>query len=180
MPDDLKIEGPLIFDTSALFNFGRRGELEFLLERLSSQVALSTTPAVHEEACQQVLNRAYYAGLLERSFSVIQVNIPADLEESIARLASQLGTGELEVIIMTKSSGGTAVIDDRQARAVAKQLEIRVVGTLGLLAVAIEQNWLGDIQALQFVEKMRSRGFRIPAVPRGQSFYDYLELVQGG
>lgn len=44
-----------------------------------------------------------------------------------------LGAGETEVLSLAKQKKGTAVVDDRAARTACKALDIRVVGTLGVV-----------------------------------------------
>jgi len=131
------------------------------------------------EASQQLKNRAYYQDLVARRFAVAEGRVPTQHEDQIRSLAEQLGSGELAVVILTLDSGGTAVIDDPEARSAAKQLGVRITGTLGLLAIAIEQEWISEADALAAIDRMRTRGFRIPTVKQGLSFAQYLKAIGG-
>lgn len=173
------IQGPLVFDTSALFNFGHRGEMDALLELLSREVSLMVPSAVLAEASEQTRNRAFYQDLLKRRFTVAEGRVHAGQGELITRMAQRLGTGEIGVIILAIETGGTAVIDDPEARTGAKHLGIQMTGTLGLMLMAVSREWLSEPEALEAAGRMRIRGFRIPPVKQGQSFAEYLKSIGG-
>jgi predicted nucleic acid-binding protein len=93
-------------------------------------------------------------------------------------LSASLGVGELDVILLTMQTKGTAVIDERAARRHARELELEVIGTLGLLQYAVEQTWINDIDVLASVQQLRRNGFRCPSAQGFTSLAKYLELFR--
>lgn len=172
------IEGPLVFDTSALFNFGHRGHLESLLDKLGSETKLLVPEEVLQEASEQKANRQYYQNLTKRRFHVRQGAVPSKHEEEIERLSTILGSGELAVIVLVLETRGTAVIDEPEARAEARAIGLKVIGTIGILSLAVQKQWITEADALAVVESLRSAGFRTPAIQKSQSFEEYLRLLE--
>jgi len=71
-----------------------------------------------------------------------------------------LGRGESEVIIFAFQNKYCAIIDDMKARNVAKELGIKITGTIGLLLAAEK---LGVIDsAYKKVLELRKKGFYLP------------------
>ena len=121
----------LVFDTSAIFNFGKRGELEFLLERLATERTLLITPEVESE-----LLDPYYKQFLKKYFKIQK---PKDVKiemEQLKYLVTFLGLGEVSVILLASELDAIAVLDERTARLEAEKLKIKIIGTLGILARA--------------------------------------------
>jgi predicted nucleic acid-binding protein len=70
-----------------------------------------------------------------------------------------LGIGEAEVISLSKESTVNALIDDKQARKIAKNLGLKISGTIGFLLKAEK---LGVItEAYPYVEELKKSGFFI-------------------
>src|SRR5947209_4315889 len=112
----------LVFDTSAILNFGRRGELEFLLERLAEGHALLTTREVEREILDPE-NLSYYRGLLKRRFGVQEAKTGKIEVARFRQLAAVLGAGELSVLILASELRATVVLDDKTARKEATALK---------------------------------------------------------
>jgi len=73
--------------------------------------------------------------------------------------AAVLDRGEREVILLAASLGGEAIVlmDDQAGRRVARQLDLPVVGTAGLLLLAKAQ---GQVQAVApLLVALRDRGY---------------------
>lgn len=173
----LGIRGPIVFDSSALFNFGHRGHLELLLDRLAEKAELLLPKAVLEEASEQELNRQYYRDLIADKFQVTTGEVSGGHEEEIDRLSRELGSGELDVLVLTLQTNGTAIIDEPEARAAARSLGLNVTGTIGILLLAVRETWMTEEEALATIQKLRSGGFRIPAVESGQSLQEYVQSL---
>jgi len=173
------IASPLVFDTSALFNFGHRGQLQFLLDKLASVTELLVPEDVLEEATQQEINRQFYQDLTRDRFQVRKGEV-AGYEGKIEQLSSVLGSGELSVIVLTLETKGAAVIDEPEARAAAQANSLKVVGTLGILTLSVRSGWITDADALEVVQRLRSAGFRTPPVQANQSFGEYISSLGGG
>lgn len=167
----------LIFDTSAIFNFGKRGELEFLLDRLIAGHHLLITPQVDLEILDPD-NRGFYEKLLGKYFSVQQ---PKDTKiglEQLQSLAALLGKGEVSVILLASELDATAVLDERLARIEAEKLKIRVTGTLGILANSIKQEWCTDETCIEIVKRLHSNKFRIRRPSTNETFAEYFQSLK--
>ncbi|MFZ5517882.1 MAG: hypothetical protein ACOY90_14655 [Candidatus Zhuqueibacterota bacterium] len=171
---ELKFVDPLIFDASVIFNIGHRGELSQVIARLAERYRLLVPPEVVEETQRISEFRQYYHNLISADFEQHAGKVPAMYSDAIIKLATRLGSGELNVIILALDTGGTAVIDERTARKEARTLNIPVTGTLGLLQYAMQQAWLTEQEALVKIETLRANGFRIPSFAHGQMLSEYL------
>jgi predicted nucleic acid-binding protein len=163
----------LVFDTSAILNCGKRGECEFLLERLAEGHALLTTPEVERELCDPK-SAAYYRGLLKKLF---KIEGPKELKIDLSvlkRLAGLLGAGELSVILLAMDLRAMVVLDEKVARAQAVALKLGVTGTLGLLADGIKRRWCTDDQCLEIVRRLHDRSFHIRVPGANESFKEYF------
>ena len=69
--------------------------------------------------------------------------------------------GEAETIALAKQEDATAVLDDRQARAKAKTLNIPTQGTLRTLKQLDDAGYLTDTTLRQAVERLTEIGFYI-------------------
>ena len=75
-------------------------------------------------------------------------------------LLPALHLGEASAIALAlETDNATLVIDEKDGRNVARQLGIRITGTLGILLKARNQNHIPELRPL--VEKLRNKGFRI-------------------
>ncbi len=71
-----------------------------------------------------------------------------------------LGVGEAEVITFAFSNNYTAVIDDIMARNVARDLGIKLTGTIGILIKAEESNLIES--AYIKAKELKDKGFYLP------------------
>jgi predicted nucleic acid-binding protein len=79
--------------------------------------------------------------------------------------AAQLGPGESEVIwLALESPSAVAVLDDSEARRVAKQLGIRFTGILGLLVDAKHMGLLNAVKPV--LDELGNRNFHLSARTR--------------
>jgi predicted nucleic acid-binding protein len=145
-------ELPLASDTSPLLYLGRIGQLE-LLPRLFARVYVP----------EQVMLELDTGRLLRgdtpdpRSFPWVQVvAVPPEL---IATLPpNTLGLGERATLAYAVQAGQMRVaVDDRQARRLARRLQLPVVGLIGILLRAKQAGLLPAVQPQ--LEVVRSKGF---------------------
>ena len=166
---------PLVFDTSALFNFGHRDTLQELLRHLATEAMLVAPAAVLEELRPET--RLDYEQFCRDHLTVGRAEAgPEDLA-LLRSLSAELGRGEIEALLFARDSRGTAVLDDRKARQVAGRMGVPVIGTLGLIAHAIERGWMTDPEAVQAVRQLRANGFFLPRVDDDERFDAYLRRV---
>ena len=169
------IHDPLVFDTSALFNFGHRDTLLGLLKQLKAENLLVAPPAVVEELVPE--RRYDYASMrADYLLTVAPRPEPKDLER-MRGLSAVLGRGEVEVILLAREVQGMAVLDDRAARRAAEQVGVEVTGTLGLIAHGIDRGWMTDAEAMRAVRQLRANGFFVPRVGDDERFDAYLDRL---
>ena len=171
------MEGPLIFDASALFNFGHRDGLEKLLGKLHEAFKLLVTPEVQEQTLKKITYRAYYEKLIEQHFTVKAGTPATKLSDSIAEMTKRLGNADASVIVLALAMQGTVVIDDKLARREARSLKARITGSLGVLRYALGKNWISDGELRPAIDALRINGFRIPPFKGNQSFDEYLQSL---
>ena len=86
---------------------------------------------------------------------------PAEVLSPIVQKRN-LGLGESAVLsCCLDNPSWTAVLDDKVARAVAKELHIRILGTLGIIGVAKQDGLIEEAKPL--IEKLIDAGFHIKA-----------------
>lgn len=148
---------PIICDTSVWLYLGRIGQVE-LLPQLYEKVY--TTEMVCRELDIGRLTR--FNTIDPRTFSWIQFVQPT--QQEVASLpANRLGPGEQSVVAYAQTHNLSVVgLDDRQARVLAQQLGLRVIGSVGILLKAKEAGLLLSIRPL--LEQMQQEGFYISDV----------------
>ncbi|MHB8520236.1 MAG: hypothetical protein ACYDH9_05710 [Limisphaerales bacterium] len=167
----------LVYDTAAIFNFGHRGDLTFLLEKLSKAHTLLTTPAVVAEITDPA-RAGYYKKLLADWFEIKSASaIPFDTA-TLAALSRILDPGEISVLILAKDLHATAVLDEKPARREAHSLAVKFTGTLGLLQLAVKRKWMKDPECLSRVHQLCDRGFRIPRPAPHHTFAEYVGAIE--
>jgi predicted nucleic acid-binding protein len=167
----------LVYDTAAIFNFGHRDDLTFLLEKLSKAHTLLTTPDVVAEITEPA-RAEYHKKLLADWFEIKSVSkVPFDTG-TLAALTTILDPGELSVLMLAKELQATAILDEKAARREANSLALQFTGTLGLLQLAVKRKWMKDPECLTRIRQLCDRGFRIPRPAPPHTFADYLLTVQ--
>ncbi len=112
-----------------------------------------------------IIPEAVYDEVFTRGFD--KVSVPGFLaiekisdKNLMVSLEMQIGYGESEVIALALESKITRVlIDDKQARKIAENLGLKVMGTLGVLILAKEKQLIKDIKplVLELIEKINFR-----------------------
>ncbi len=129
----------LVFDTSAILNFGHRGELTALLKKLSGEYELFTTHGAQTELTDPA-RKKFYDAFVRDHFKVRTASTPVFDLKTLSRLTSSIDSGEITVMALARELKGYAVIDDRAARREAKALDLRLYGTLGLLHLGLQKD----------------------------------------
>jgi predicted nucleic acid-binding protein len=167
----------LVFDTSAILNFGHRGELTALLKKLSGEYKLFTTHGAQAELTDPA-RKKFYDAFLRDHFTVRTASTPVFDLTTLARLASTIDSGEISVMTLARELNGFAVLDDRAARREAKSLDLRLFGTLGLLHLGLQRKWLTEAECLARVAKLCDSKFAIPRPGTGQTFASYFAAIE--
>jgi predicted nucleic acid-binding protein len=79
-------------------------------------------------------------------------------------LPARLHKGEAACIAIAKCRGWQFLSDDLEARKYARQLDVRVSGTVGCLVLAIERDRCSLDEANEWLHAMLQRGFRSPVL----------------
>lgn len=133
----------VIADTSCLIVLDRIGHLD-LLQELFGKVVV--TPTVRDE----------FGGKLPDWVQISEPRPSALLDELVQRLDA----GEATSIALAFSNRGSMlIIDELKGRKATAVLEIRMVGTVGVLVMAKQKGLLSDVE--QLVETLNSVGFRM-------------------
>ncbi|CUU10469.1 Predicted nucleic acid-binding protein, contains PIN domain [Armatimonadetes bacterium GBS] len=138
-------------------------------------------PAVANSTCLIGLERAGWLHLLPSLFEPLV--IPPKVQEefgvyydwlivqvplnqaAVEAARTTVDDGEAEAIVLAQEKGWRLIIDDKKARAYARQQGVRVIGTLGVLLRAKQEGFVPAVKPL--VEALQSTGFRItPALQR--------------
>jgi predicted nucleic acid-binding protein len=127
---------PVFLDATVVSNVASTDGIGFLTTLLESPVVV---PAVREEIERGARAGYEYLGAavdaLGESLPVREV--PSDAGDSDIR--DRLDAGEAESILGVLAHGGTVATDDLAARRVAKNREIPVTGSIGLLVLGVER-----------------------------------------
>lgn len=124
-----------------------------LLEEYFSEVAIPNE--VYEEV---VTRGGNLFGAIEVSTSKWIKVIEVDNKLAVDSLSVHLGKGEAEAIILAKEKNTLLIIDDRDGRTMAANLEVPVTGTVGLLNLAAED---GRINLKKTLDELIASGFRL-------------------
>lgn len=78
----------------------------------------------------------------------------------VEKLSGRLHRGELEVIIGAMEQGiSTVILDDRQARMLAKTFKLDCTGTIGILLLAKAKHLIPEVK--EHLNGLTDRGFRL-------------------
>ena len=147
-------EQSLVCDTSLLLYLGRM-ENENLLNVLFEKVYVTGQVALELDAGRLLRSDT----INPRLFDWITL-ISISQEEMDALPPNRLGIGEQSVIAYAKIHANCVVgLDDRQARVLAEQLSLKVVGVIGILLKAKRAGLLASIRP--FLEVAQTHGFRM-------------------
>jgi len=81
------------------------------------------------------------------SFDWLEVETPVN-ETLVASINSAVDRGEAEAIALAHEKGWRVLLDDRQARTVAKRMGLRIIGTVGVLILAKQQSIIPALKPL--------------------------------
>ena len=151
---------PVFLDATVLSNFASSNGIPGLTEVLETPAVV---PAVRDEIGAGVNHGHVYlataAGAVGEEIPVRTV--PAS--EDRAAIRDRLDEGEAESLLGVIEHGGTLATDDLAARRVAKNRNIPVTGSVGLLVLAVEGDYLDSETADEWLETWSDvRGYYAP------------------
>jgi len=154
--------GLAVSDSTPLIYLAKIGRLS-LLKGVFKRVIVPE--AVFDEAVAQGKALSMIdAFIIEKAVGdwiiVERVEPEVDAEYHFIDTNTRLGTGEKEALKLCKQLGALYFIaDDREARRVSRILNIRPVGTLGVLVEAYRLGLIIKVEALQTLEDLMKAGF---------------------
>jgi len=156
--------GPAVSDSTPLIYLAKIGRLS-LLNGVFKRIHVPE--AVFDEAVAQgkALNMID-AFVIEKAvgdwITVERVKPEVDAEYRFIDTNTRLGAGEKAALKLCKQIGALYfVADDREARRASRILNVRPVGTLGILVEAHRRGLITKAEALQVLEDLMKAGFRM-------------------
>ena len=140
-------------------------------------------PVVCDSSCLIALERIGHLALLPALFHPVkapqavreefgaapewlQVEAPAD-RALVTALGMLMGPGEAEAVALASERELPVILDDRQARAVARKLDLQIVGTVAVLVRAKKQ---GLVQAIgPLLDALTEHEFRLSEALRQEA-----------
>lgn len=157
-------QGAVVSDSTPLIYLAKIGRLN-LLRDVSEKIYIPE--AVFNEAVTQgkALNMSD-AFIIEKAVGTWiikeQVEPEVDAEFRFLDTNTKLGSGEKEALKLCKQLNAIYFIaDDREARRVSRILNIKPIGTCGILVQAFRQASITKREALQILDDLVKVGFRI-------------------
>jgi predicted nucleic acid-binding protein len=149
--------GPVLLDNTVLVNFAAAERPDLVLQTWPG--AVCTTPAVRHEYRQGVANDV----LPESAWGQLPLCELTEEEVTFAgRLSARLGAGERTCLALAYRRDGLFVSDDADARAEARDHEIPVTGTLGILAQVVDEGMISIEEGNRLLARMIEAGYRSP------------------
>jgi len=143
------VRDPVVADSTCLIALERIGSLEIL-------------PALFE--------RVLIPPEVDREFGAarpwLKVEAPANAA-LVSSLKLLVDNGEAEVIALASERRIRAILDDRQARSVAMDLNLQVIGTLGCALKAKQAGAITSVRSL--IERLETEGFYLAAALKSEA-----------
>jgi len=138
--------GPLIHLTLA-------GLLDFVFELYD---LILIPPSVYDEIIVKGKKQGHSdAFVLEHAIINEKIKVEAIKKSNTEITSSKLHEGEINTIILSLQSNVKIILlDDEEARIFARNLGIKVSGTLGILIELFKRNLFGLPEALQYLKKI--------------------------
>lgn len=126
---------PSVLNTTVLSNFAYVGGLRVV----SSLSGVCAVPVVREELERGVSSHPYLGSALQTLDSEIPVvSISQTVANTESAVGDHLDPGEAQAFAVADDHGGRLLTDDGDARSFARQRDVTVVGSVGVLLAAIE------------------------------------------
>lgn len=157
-------QGAVVSDSTPLIYLAKIGRLNIIRDVFQK---IYIPEAVFEEAVTQgkELNMSD-AFIIEKAVGIWiikeQVEPKVDAEFRFLDTNTKLGSGEKEALKLCKQLNAVYFIaDDREARRVSRILNIKPIGTCGILVQTFRQASITEGEALQILDDLVKVGFRI-------------------
>lgn len=141
-----------ISDATALICLAKISELP-LLEALGAEIIIAQS--VMDEIDQK--DDGVSAQIRNHALFSTQSALNRKLFEELTLF---LDPGESESIIIAKERNIPLLIDERKGRVMAQEMGVKVIGTVGLIALAFKKGHIDSSKAMQIYESLEGVGFR--------------------
>ena len=163
-------EDGYVFDTGPLMHFARAGWLG-ALKFVTAPAPVFAPEAVRDELKRHAAQNPELHSVLKDEWLRAHDETDPSFLQLFADLAERLADsdghnlGECGVLALAKSTGYTAVIDDRVAREAAKSTSVKLTGTLGLLVKAAQEGRLTVEMISSLCDDLIRTHYRLPFGP---------------
>ena len=149
-------DNPTVLGATVLSNYAYTDGVGLLKEL----PRVCTTPKVRREISEGVDRYPYLQEALDKiggEGDISVVELTEKEEERAERHLDCLDPGESEALAVVKERDGTIVTDDGKARSVARQEEVPVTGSIGILVAKVESDRVDEEEAERWTPKVGRR-----------------------
>lgn len=82
-------------------------------------------------------------------------------QEMFEMLIKRLDQGEAESIVLAKKLQLPLIIDERKGRKIAKELQIPIIGLIGIIIKLIEKDIVSKSRAIEIIQEVEANNFRL-------------------
>ncbi|MCM1173054.1 MAG: DUF3368 domain-containing protein [Clostridium sp.] len=148
----------IISDTTPLISLLKIGRLE-LLHHLFGEIQIPY--AVYRELTSNDKFKREAIEILQSEY-IQKVDVEDKKSVALLRRATGLDEGESEAIILSdEMKADILLMDELKGRQVAKQMGLRIMGTVGILMTAFEEKLLSADEIKQCINVMKNNGRHI-------------------
>lgn len=156
----------VVSDTTPLISFLKIGRID-LLEKLFGQVLIPQ--AVFDELTVDERFKHEANQIKQRQFITIKA-VKNPESANILKRATGLDQGESEAIVLTdEMNADILLMDEAKGRTVSSQMGFKIMGTIGVLMAAYEENELTSNEVRECIDGLQRAGRHI-----GQRHYQML------
>ena len=158
---------PTVLNTTAPSNFAYIDQME-LLETLPR---VCTVAEVQSELRAGIESHPYLQRALDSLGDTIPViALDESVDEAARELETRLDPGEAQAFAVADIYDGTLVTDDGPARALARDTDVSVTGSIGVLIRAVDNDQIPEAKADQWLKQwIDETDYRAPS----RNFSDY-------
>ena len=145
----------IIADSSTLITLLDTNNFSLLFE-LFEEIIISD--AVYSEITQKFYHKEKidsYISSMRLKLSSVKHN------EMYEMLIKRLDKGESESIVLAKKLKLPLIIDERKGRKIAKSLEIKIIGFVGIILKLLDKKIISKDRAIEIVKEVEENDFRL-------------------
>lgn len=162
----------VIADTTPLISLMKIGHLD-LIYKLFGEIRIPN--AVFNELVNNTRFPEESRQIRECAF-ITKIMVDDMNAVNLLRRSSGLDAGESEAIILSDSTSAELLLmDEVKGRQVARQMGIKIMGTIGMLLIAYKENYLSKDEIYNCIDILKTTGRHI-----SESLYQQLIMVIEG